>query len=181
MPDYQSMSDELLVEKIRSKDKNLYAFIVERYEKKLMKYASYLINDQHKAADAVQESFIKAYVNLNSFNTKKKFSSWMYRIVHNEAINIIKKYKKEVSLSSNFDLPSKTNIEDEMNKKEIIEKAKNCLSQMPIIYSEPLALYYLEDKSYEEISDILRIPMGTVATRINRSKVIMKNICQKKN
>ncbi len=65
--------------------------------------------------------------------------------------------------------------------KEIIEKAKNCLSQMPIIYSEPLALYYLEDKSYEEISDILRIPMGTVATRINRSKVIMKNICQKKN
>lgn len=181
MPDYQSMSDELLVEKIRTKDKNLYAFIVDRYENKLMKYASYLINDQHKAADAVQESFIKAYINLNSFNTKKKFSSWLYRIVHNESINIVKKYKKEISLNANFDLPSKINIENEMDKKEIVEKAKDCLSQMPIIYSEPLALYYLEDKSYEEISDILRIPMGTVATRINRSKVIMKNVCQKKN
>jgi len=168
MPDYQSISDEMLVEKIRSKDKNLYTHIVERYEAKLMKYAFYLINDQHKAADVVQESFIKAYINLNSFNTKKKFSSWIYRIVHNESINMIKKYKKEISL-------------DEIDAKEIIAKAQNCLSQMPIIYSEPLALYYLEEKSYEEISDILRIPMGTVATRINRAKIIMKLICQKKN
>ncbi len=181
MPDYQSISDEMLVEKIRSKDKNLYTHIVERYEAKLMKYAFYLINDQHKAADVVQESFIKAYINLNSFNTKKKFSSWIYRIVHNESINMIKKYKKEISLSPKFDIPSNINIEDEIDAKEIIAKAQNCLSQMPIIYSEPLALYYLEEKSYEEISDILRIPMGTVATRINRAKIIMKLICQKKN
>ena len=50
---------------------------------------------------------------------------------------------------------------------------------MPVIYREPLSLYFLEEKPYEEISDILRIPVGTVGTRINRAKVLMKKICQK--
>ncbi|MDD5681358.1 MAG: sigma factor-like helix-turn-helix DNA-binding protein, partial [Candidatus Omnitrophica bacterium] len=54
-----------------------------------------------------------------------------------------------------------------------------CLNKMSIIYKEPLSLYYLEEKSYEEISDILRIPIGTVGTRINRAKGLMKKICQK--
>ena len=50
---------------------------------------------------------------------------------------------------------------------------------MPVIYKEPLSLFYLEEKSYEEISDILRIPMGTVGTRVNRGKILMKKLCQK--
>jgi len=56
----------------------------------------------------------------------------------------------------------------------------NCLEQIPIIYSESLALFFLDEKSYEEISDILRIPMGTVAVRINRAKIYMKKICETK-
>ena len=179
MPLFRDFTDEQLIEEVRSNNKELYVHIVERYQNKLMRYITYLIHDEQKAADIVQETFIKAYINLNGFDVNKKFSSWIYRIAHNEAMNLVKKYKKEVSMDVGFDIKSNLDIEEEFNKKEIIEKTKKCLSKMPIIYSEPLALHFLDDKSYEEISDILRIPMGTVATRINRAKAIMKNICQK--
>lgn len=171
-------SDEELVILIRDKDKERYVELVERYEEKLMRYSTYLLHDNEKAADVVQESFIKAYVNLNSFNPQKKFSSWIYRIVHNEAMNAIKKYYKESPMSEKIDYKSDTNIEEELTKKEVIEEAQGCLAKLPILYREPLALFYLDDKSYADISDILRIPMGTVATRVNRAKKVMKKICQ---
>ncbi|OGH11728.1 MAG: hypothetical protein A3B38_03175 [Candidatus Levybacteria bacterium RIFCSPLOWO2_01_FULL_36_13] len=179
MRDYKKVSDEELIEDIRSKNKELYVHIVDRYQNKLMRYITYLIHDEQKAADSVQETFIKAYINLNGFNVNKKFSSWIYRIAHNQAMNLVKKYTKEVSMDTSFDIRSNHDIEEEFSKKEIVQKAHSCLNQMPIIYSEPLALHFLDEKSYEEISDILRIPMGTVATRISRAKFIMKNICQK--
>ncbi|MCU0680045.1 MAG: RNA polymerase sigma factor [Planctomycetes bacterium] len=173
------LSDEAIVEKVRSEDKELYAIIIERYQNKLSRYASNLIQDENNAADIVQESFIKAFINLKGFNTKKKFSSWIYRIVHNESINIAKKNKREIPILEDMDFKSEENIELALEKKEIVEKVEKCFSKIAILYAEPLRLYYIDEKSYEEISDILRLPMGTVATRINRAKIILKKICQK--
>jgi RNA polymerase sigma-70 factor (ECF subfamily) len=172
-------TDEEIIEKVRTSNQDLYALIIDRYQKKLIRYVNNLIKDENKAIDVVQESFIKAYINLNSFNIEKKFSSWIYRIVHNQAINLAKKYQKETPLLENWDFESDDDIEKDFEEKEIIEKVERCLKNIPLLYSEPLSLYYIDEKSYEEISDILRIPMGTVATRINRAKKIMKNICQK--
>jgi RNA polymerase sigma-70 factor, ECF subfamily len=179
MSHYKLLSDEQLVEQIRSKDRELYSHLVDRYQTKLMRYAKYLIDDDHKAADVVQEAFIKAYINLNGFDTRKKFSSWLYRIAHNQAMNSVKKYHRESPLNPDFDLPSSEDIEEDFTKNEIIAKTHDCLSHMPVMYSEPLVLYYLEAKSYDEISDILRLPVGTVGTRINRAKSLMKILCQK--
>ena len=92
---YEKLSDEEIVEHIRKSDRELYSIIIKRYQEKLLRYANNLIKNEDKSRDAVQESFIKAFINLESFNTKKKFSSWIYRIVHNETLNIIKKYKLE--------------------------------------------------------------------------------------
>jgi RNA polymerase sigma-70 factor, ECF subfamily len=171
------LSDEQVVELVKNKNKEYFSIIVDRYEIKLIRYAKYLINDSDQAQDVVQSSFLKAYVNLNSFNESKKFSSWIYRIVHNEAINLIKKLRKEVKLD--FDIEIENNSEEEFDKKEIKNMVNKCISNMPVKYSEILILYYLEDKSYEEISDILRIPMGTVAVRLNRGRGMMKKICRK--
>ena len=91
------LSDEDLVKKITSGKSDLFRELVERYEARLLRYAASIAGgDQTAAQDIVQEAFIKTYVKLNSFNTKRKFSSWMYRIVHNEAINYCKKHKKEL-------------------------------------------------------------------------------------
>lgn len=179
MQDLSKFTDEKVVEFTRAKNKEAYIEIINRYQIKLLRYATYILNDEEKATDIVQESFIKAYINLNSFNKKMKFSSWIYRIVHNESINLIKKHKKEVPILENIDFDSGIDVEEEYNKKEMTGMVRDCLSKIPILYKEPLSLHFLEDKSYNEISDILRIPIGTVGTRINRAKVIMKKICQK--
>ena len=180
MSKLSKLTDEEVVELTRTKNKEAYAEIIRRFQDKLMRYAVYILNDDERAADVVQESFIKAYVNLNSFNSKKKFSSWIYRIVHNQAINLIAKYKRELPLFNDIEFDSGVDIEEEYVRGEITKMAKECLNEMPILYKEPLSLFFLEDKSYNEISDILRIPIGTVGTRINRAKILMKKICQKK-
>lgn len=179
MNETKKSSDEELVNQVRVNDKNLYGILIKRYQDKLLRYANYLIGDENVSADVVQESFIKAYINLNSFDITKKFSSYLYRIVHNEAVNYFKKNKRQVLMGDNEDFDSGLSIEDDYVRKELKINMDKCLSQIPLIYSEPLSLYFLEDKSYEEISDILRIPMGTVATRISRAKLIMKKLCKK--
>ncbi|MFA5135825.1 MAG: sigma-70 family RNA polymerase sigma factor [Patescibacteria group bacterium] len=178
MPDYKKYTDEKLVEHIRKNNKELFREIMRRYEDKLMRYATYLLRDYHMSKDTVQESFIKAYMNLFGFDISKKFSSWIYRIVHNEAMNVLQKNKNEIPLPDH-DFKDDTDIEMEIEQKEMKQKITHCLEKLPVIYSEPLALYFLEEKSYEEIGDILRLPQGTVATRINRAKSYMKHLCQK--
>lgn len=180
MDDNKNKTDEEIVELVRKGNKELYVHIIQRYQNKLMRYATYLIGDQDKASDAVQESFIKAYINLNGFDTKKKFSSWIYRIVHNEVMNLVEKHKKYISLDYDTEFDGGINVENSYIKEEIVLHTRECIEQMELIYREPLSLYYLEDKSYDEISDILRLPMGTVATRLNRAKGVMRKICQTK-
>jgi len=177
--DNEKLSDEEIIEKTRSIDQDFYAVIMERYQGKLLRYANNLIKDEDKAADVVQESFIKAFINLKGFDVKKKFSSWIYRIVHNEAMNIIIKHQKKIRLPDDRDFKSEEDIEKVLEQKEIVVRVEKCLGKIPLLYSEPLTLYYIDEKSYKEISDILRIPMGTVATRISQAKILMKKICQK--
>lgn len=179
MENYRKLTDEDLVSKILSLDKELYSILIERYEKKIIRYVNHLVNDKEKAVDITQESFIKAFINLESFDQKKKFSSWLYRIAHNESVNVIKKYNKEMLFPEDMDFRSDEDIEENFEQKENSEKIEKYIKEMPILYSEPLFLLYFEEKSYQEISDILRIPMGTVATRINRAKTIMKKIWKK--
>lgn len=174
----RKLSDEQLVEKVRSEDKELYSHIIIRYQEKLYRYVMYLVHNDQQSIDIVQEALIKAYINLQSFNTAKNFSSWLYRITHNAAMNEVKKYQKEISLTANFEVKDARNIEEDLEKKEIITMTHKCLDKLPIMYSEPLILHFLEDKSYDEVSDILHLPLGTVGTRINRAKSLMKHICQ---
>jgi RNA polymerase sigma-70 factor, ECF subfamily len=179
MEDITHYTDEQVVQYVRTKDQEAYREIMNRYQEKLFRYAHHLTQHELESADIVQRAFINAFINLQSFNEKMKFSSWMYRIVHNEAINALVKHKRETPIEEGMDFEGGETQVDTLSKKENQELVQSCLSQIPLKYAEPLSLFFLEEKSYEEISDILRIPMGTVATRINRAKKIMKNICQK--
>lgn len=179
MSDFEKLSDEEIVEKTRSLDQDFFAVIMERYQNKLLRYASNLIKDEDKATDVVQTSFIKAFINLKGFDVKKNFSSWIYRIVHNEAMNIVIKHQKEIILPDDIDFESEEYTEKDFEQRETVIRVKKCLGKIPLLYSEPLTLYYIDEKTYKEISDILRIPMGTVATRISQAKILMEKICQK--
>jgi len=179
MAPLSSKSDEEVVEVVRSQDQEKYAELIRRYQAKLKRYVTYLLGDENLAADAVQETFIKAFVNLHGFNTRKKFSSWIYRIAHNEAMNQVRRTQPVQSITEIENMEDGHDLADNLVKKELIRHAHHCLHQMPLQYREPISLYYLEEKSYDEISDILRLPAGTVATRIHRAKKMLRKICHR--
>lgn len=168
-------TDEQLVELIRTKNKELFTELVSRYDKKIERYVNYLTNKEEWVKDIVQDTFIKTYENLNGFDINKKFSSWIYRIAHNETINRINKERRLISgidlalFEEFFSVQPEEEYEKEISKKEVREE----LNKLPLKYKDVMTLFFLEDKKYDEISDILRISIGTVGTRINRGKKIM--------
>lgn len=173
----ESASDEELV-KLTLESQDNFLYLVDRYKGRLTSYIRRLTNiSSEDAEDTLQEVFIKVYLNLNDFNGDLKFSSWIYRIAHNQVISNHRKlkarpegYKINIddvaarNLAANIDIMAgadlqilKTNIFKILNKLE--EK-----------YREVLVLKFLEEKNYQEISDIIKKPPGTVASTINKAK-----------
>ncbi len=175
----KNLSDEQTIELV-IKDKEIFGVIIDRYEKRLKNYLFHLTKDKEKINDIVQNTFIKTYVNLNSFNKKMKFSSWIFRIAHNEAINLLKKesFFKPIDFNFFLNLKDDKNDAEEILNKETKNIVKKCLDQLAFDYREIVVLYYFEEKSYEEISDILRISVNNVGVKLNRAKKMLKKICQ---
>ena len=171
-------TDEQIVSAILNGDKDLYREIIRRYEKKLSQYLLKFLSDRDDMEDILQVIFIKVYKNLYGFDINKKFSSWIYRIAHNEAVNYLKKRRAgRISLDDvEYKLiDERADIKagaDRMFLKEDMEKV---LNDMDIKYKEPIVLFYFENMSYDEISDILRIPKNTVGTLILRGKNSIKS------
>jgi len=171
------------------KDSEAFLFLVERYEEKLLRYVRRFAGlGRQCAEDVVQEVFLKTYRNLNDFDQSLSFSSWIYRIAHNEAVNYLKKLsgKQTVGLEGDDEnvvslidvLASDIDLVKTLKKKEIVKMVQNVLSGMSEKYREILVLKFLEEKDYLEISDILKKPMGTVATLINRAKAQFRKVAE---
>lgn len=179
------LSDNEIFAKSRE-DINYFACLYERYEQRLLRYVSKISQaDNYEAKDILQESFIKAWINLNEFDTSLKLSSWLYRIVHNETISFCRKKKSfgknnKVSLHENITAYETETIEN-FDEAGSVQLADKILEKLPIKYKEVLVLKFLEQMSYEEVSDVLKIPEGTVAARINRAKKMFKTIAAKEN
>jgi len=183
----QNQDDNQLVA-LSLNDSQYFYCLMKRYEDKLTNYVrriSYLADDD--IADIVQESFIKAYEHLNDCDCDLKFSSWLYRIVHNQTINFMKKHKQSIKMDLENDeefvdwLVADTNIEKETIRQHFNENIQSILQKLRPDYKEVLVLRFFEDKDYTEISDILRKPMGTVATLLSRAKIQFKILYEKEN
>lgn len=177
-----NLSDEQIVAKVINGETDLYEQIVQRYQDKLKRYIKRLTNRPLEVDDLVQEVFIKTYKNLRRFNPKLQFSSWIYRIAHNESVNLIKSswIQKITSIEPLFFIGKEDKTEAEIDRKQLQKQINSCLNRLEVKYKEPLVLYYFENKSYEEISDILRTPVKTVGVLIYRGKLKLKSLCQTK-
>ncbi len=177
-----NLSDEQLVVIVREQNPELYGEIIKRYQTKLSHYLRKFIKDADEIEDILQDVFIKAYKNLYGFDAKKKFSSWIYRITHNEAINYIKKnFRMGISLDDVEHKLFDEKIDLELSVDSGLDKRKieQALLKIKNKYREPIILFFSEEKTYEEISDILRIPINTVGTFISRGKKELKELLKK--
>lgn len=178
----ENRTDEEIVELV-PRDKEFFGVLIHRYKEKMMRYVRRIGGGTTESVeDVVQNIFIKAYVNIESFRTGQRFSSWLYGIAHNECIDYWRRNKKHtnISLDENVELAavlsSGENIEEDLFKKEEQQEVRKILDQLPVKFKEVLVLRYLEDKDYQEIGDILKKPVSTVGTLIYRAKSHLKKL-----
>lgn len=184
----QGLEDKELVA-LSLKDEQYFYCLMRRYEESMFRYVRRISSlGDDDISDIVQESFIKAYQHLNDCDCNLKFSSWLYRIVHNQSINFIKKHKVSLKVKIDEDndefmewLIADTDIEKEAIKEDFRREVKNTIKKLKTEYQQVLILKFFENKDYREIGDILQKPMGTVATLVSRAKIQFKKIYEKEN
>lgn len=163
------------------KDTSYFECLYNRYESKLILYIkriSYFSDAE--ALDILQECFINVWRNLNDFDSDLSFNSWIYRIVHHQTVSHWRKsisYGKNKTVDVNLiqNLTSSESRNNDNNEENILK----IMDLLPEKYKLVLVLKYFEQKDYVEISDILKIPEGTVATHLNRAKKAFKELSVK--
>ena len=180
------------VREVLKGDQNAFGEIVEIYKDKVFQLCFRMLGNRHEAEDMAQEAFVRAYVNIHTFNIKLKFSTWLYRIATNLCIDRIRKKKPdyyldaEVAGTDGLNLYSQIaadteNPIDEVESLEIHDTIQKEILKLPEKYRSVIVLKYIDELSLKEISEILDMPVGTVKTRIHRGReALIKQLKKKK-
>lgn len=184
----ETLSDAQLVQKTL-KNPDDYAFIIDRFEAPILRYIFRMTGASHEEVEELgQMTFIKAYRSLNGFDVRLKLSSWLYRIAHNICVDYLRKNSKRNHMSLDAEdeysqaLIEKIITEDtgSVHLAQDVERraVRDIIRMLPDKYRTVMILFFLEEKSYEEISDILQIPVNTVWTLLNRAKKHFRALSQ---
>ncbi len=174
------------MKKLAEGDQKALSFLVDRYENKLRHFIHSLGKiSADDIEDILQETFIRVYQNAKGFDASYSFSSWVYRIARNQTYSFMRKMKVRPHVVLEIsDVPSKLLIDEVDLHQDVITKEKkaklqNSINSLPTKYAEVLQLLVYEEMSQKETSDILKIPVSTVATRYARAKqqlkIVLKN------
>ncbi len=173
-----SLTDEQIVARVLAGENYLYGVLMDRYTERLFRYARKFLNDQDSIEENVQDVFTKAYESLASFDQNRKFQPWIYRIAHNTFVNVLRAKSRSwiiLEWDTLVSLPAGDDPEEaERDRKEMQEIIEGGLEQLSPKYREILTLYYLDEMSYKDISEVLHVPVNTVGVRIRRAKEALK-------
>ncbi len=178
-----SLQDDRWVVLAVKGDEKAYSELTQKYQKPLYFHVRKMIRKPDFAEDLVQDIFLKAFKSLKNYKNDYAFSTWLYRIATNHTIDYLRKKKLE-TLSINADdsddthaaiqLADEDNFTDEpMIKRERKNKVREAIDQLPEKYREVILKRHIEEKSYQEISEEMDIPLGTVKAHIFRARELL--------
>jgi RNA polymerase sigma factor (sigma-70 family) len=179
-----SVEDSALIERAKIGDEEAFKIIFHKYQRALRFHITRMVQDKEAIDDLVQDIFLKAFTNLASYNTSFAFSTWLYRIATNHTIDYLRK-KKLNTFSINeplstkdgemsIELPDYTTQADSLILNEQRNKVINeALESLPEKYRLVIEMRHMEEKSYQEISEALDVPLGTVKAHIFRARELL--------
>lgn len=179
-----SLEDDKYVAEALAGREDSYSKLVDKYQKPLYFHIRKMIKEVELVEDLVQEVFMKAFHNLNSYSNEYAFSTWLYRIATNHTIDYLRKKKLQtLSISQPYktndgemelQLPDETYATDQpVMKKERKVIVQEAIQNLPEKYRAVIEMRHMEEKSYQEISDILDLPLGTVKAHIFRARELL--------
>ena len=178
MNDKFKYSDEKLILRFQEGDINAYNALVKRYKDRLLNFVLRYFNNVEQAEDVVQDTLIKLYTHASYYKNVAKFSTWIFTIAKNNALTELRKNKRKKTDSlwtddgQVIDINSKEESLDSKVQNEIaIDQLNKFLDEIPENFRMAVVLRDFQELSYEEISKILEIPIGTIKSRINRGRI----------
>ena len=183
--DLQALSDQEVVSRARQGREAAYRELIRRYERPVFSLIYRMVRDRELAEDLSQETFVKVLNAIESYRPEYKFSSWIFKIANNAAIDHLRRRELDtLSLEGARDATTPERAEatalqisdkgesalDEMEARELGGAIERAISKLRPEYQSCILLRHVEDRSYEEISEILGLPLGTVKTYIHRAR-----------
>lgn len=165
------MDDRGLILAVKNGDIEAFETLVKKYEAKALNFVFGITKDEPLSEEILQDAFLKIYKNIEEIDTARKFSSYFYTVLKNEAISALRKLKKEVNLTEiEFKLESGEDLVEKLHKKETRDLVAKTLGRLNDNYRRALHFYYFENLSYQEIANKMKVPVNTVRTFLNRGK-----------
>ena len=183
------ITDEQLIEKFQGGDVGAYNQIVYRYKDRLYNFIYRFLNDLDRSEDLVQDTLLKLYTHKDSYKEIAKFSTWLYTIAANLARTELRKIKRrrtfsvtELSKDDHEVIIASTDLGpgDENFSQNFEKNVRQALSELPDDFKTIIILRDIQELSYDEISKIVKVPLGTVKSRINRGRVKLQELLKKK-
>lgn len=175
----KDLEDEELIVLSQKGDKQAFGELIQRYKGMVFTIVYRILGNPSEAEDVAQDVFIRAYKALPRFRKEAKFSTWLYRICYNLCITMSKKQKRDAhppcGMSGN-----QNSVEVAYERKEIQEKVRSLISELPPIYSSAIILRHIQGLSYKEIAEILGQPLGTTKSTILRGREMLKKLALEK-
>ena len=187
-----SPDDRALIDRFKGGDQSAFEHLVLKYQNKIYSLCRYMLGNTHDAEDAAQDTFVKAYRNLNNFRPEASFYTWLYRI----AVNTCLDYKKRPFFQSLFRKSDEDEdyilepVSDEPSPEKLYESKqldlalRKSLGKLSLKLRTVIILKEIEGLSYEEIAEVIDVSVGTVKSRISRAreelKVLMKSFREQK-
>ncbi len=183
-PGLQEQDDQLIADALHG-DQKAYEALLARHNKAIFHVVMKIVRNREEAQDLVQETFMKAFNALASYRSEYRFSTWLYKIAANCAIDFVRKKRIEaLSLDKpietkdgrvEFEVPdSSWDPEQDLVRKQKLKSIEEAIDSLPDKYREVIIYRHRGDKPYEEIADILKVPVGTVKARIFRARELLK-------
>lgn len=172
--DKDKILDELLIYKCRDGDQKAFGLLIKRWNRKLISFAYKFSRDMDSARDIAQESWISIHKGLNRLNDPAKFSTWAFRIVYNKSMDHLRSQQKQSQIEASSD----EIVDNELNDHHHHDAAtvSELLAKLPVQHKTVLTLFYLEQQSIRDIASILKLPEGTVKSRIFYARELLKRI-----
>ncbi len=175
------VDDNELIAKYLAGDKLAFEALVSQYQQRIYNFSLRLVQNPEDAADLTQEIFILALRKLNTFRRESKFSTWLYSVACNTCKDFLRRKKRVSSLSDSPFLADKMVVQCDqesssndparkLEKKEIRDAVNQGIAELPVDYRMVIVLRDIQDFSYNEITELLGISMGTVKSRLSRAR-----------
>lgn len=171
-------ADRKFVEDCLKGDVNAFGSLVERYQQPIFNTVYRMVHDWDEAEELTQRAFVKAYENLEKFNVRQKFFSWLYRIAINETLNYLKQRKRLEPLQDGL-VTKEKNPEEAYRSVELNENLRRALETLDLSLQILIVLKHFQGYSYQQISEFLDIPTKTIKSRLYAARQQLKEALEK--